>query len=285
MASYQFIHIEGYARVGSVQRRNSKTTRVWSIHNIAREAMRFPGYHPHVPVHKPPIIIHGTSPLSAVNAAVKWAEATKDAIGRKLRRDGLCLLTGVVSIPADFKVDWEKFKIAVLNFLILYYGERLKSVVEHTDEAHPHVHFYVVPKIGDPFCSVHPGMRAALTARADGKLKGIQNSAYKTAMVDFQDHFYDRVAQDFQLERAGPRRRRLTRAEWRVNREKELQQLHEEKLQQQELMALVSPEKINDELDLSQLAALYERQRSSPNHLRENIAPDGDSTDSGLNIP
>ena len=81
-----------------------------------------------------------------------------------------------------------------LNGLKTKYGDNLKSVVEHTDEAYPHLHFYVVPKLGDRFDSVHDGYRAANEAKAQGLKKGAQNGAYKSAMKFGKTNYMPPVA-------------------------------------------------------------------------------------------
>ena len=45
------------------------------------------------------------------------------------------------------------------------YGDKLKSVIEHTDETNPHFHFYIVQDVGEVFDLVHDGKKAALEVR------------------------------------------------------------------------------------------------------------------------
>ena len=90
-------------------------------------------------------------PAEAAKLAHDWADSSQDAKGRKLRADGLALAAGVVSLPAEQRQDWPRFREATVAWLRQQYGERLRSVVEHTDEAHPHLHFYAVPLPGERF--------------------------------------------------------------------------------------------------------------------------------------
>lgn len=211
--SYQFLHIEGYARQGSQQ---GKGPRKWSAREIAAEAMREPDACPHVAQPQPPTVLHGCTPAEAVQQAEEWASAAKDAQGRKLRRDGLVMAAGVVSLPSEQRHDWPRFRAATVAWLKQQYGERLRSVVEHTDEAHPHLHFYAVPLPGERFEVLHPGRLAAAKKAQQGAKKGAQNAAYKAAMVGWQDDFAAAVAADFGLARLGPARRRLTRKAWQA---------------------------------------------------------------------
>lgn len=169
----------------------------------------------HVAKPKPPNIIFGVSATEAAEMADTWAANSKDSSGRSLRKDGLCLVAGVVSYKNDGE-DWEKFRDASVDWLKQKYGERLKSVIEHTDEKHPHIHFYVVPKPGERFESIHDGRRASAEAKKDGKLKGEQNTAYCEAMRAYQDDFSLEVAQKFGMTRIGPARRRLSRDQWKA---------------------------------------------------------------------
>lgn len=220
--AYQFIHLDSYARTGSEQTRTNaatgrkSTTRKWSASDIAAEAERRPGACPHVENPQKPTVLYGVSVSDAVAAAHEWAETATDAKGRKLRKDGHVLLAGVVSLPAERAADWPQFRADTLDWLREKYGDRLRSVIEHTDEAHPHLHFYAVPRPGERFETLHDGHKAAAEAKAAGKLKGGQNAAYNAAMRALQDDFGAQVGQPHGLTRLGPARRRLTRAEWRA---------------------------------------------------------------------
>lgn len=217
---YQFIHLDGYARHGSQQTKKLKngtieTSRKWSAQEIAAEAMRDIDACPHVADPKPPVRLYGCSPREAVQQAEAWADEATDGKGRKLRKDGLCLAAGVISLPAEMEADWPRFREAALQWLKKQYGVRLLSVVEHTDEAHPHLHFYAVPLKGERFEVLHKGRSAAAKKASEGAKKGAQNAAYREAMREWQDEFSNAVALDFGLSRLGPKRRRLTRGQWK----------------------------------------------------------------------
>lgn len=221
--AYQFLHLDGYARQGSVQRR--KTTdgrtveaRKWSARDIAAEAERDPDACPHVAQPQRPKVLFGCSPHEAATMAEQWSSASKDAQGRALRRDGLAMAAGVVSLPADRAKDWTLFREAAVHWLQQQYGKRLRSVVEHQDERHPHLHFYAVPLPGERFEVLHPGRSAALKKAQEGAKKGAQNAAYKGAMQGWQDAFANAVAARFGLVRLGPGKRRLSRAAWQAEK-------------------------------------------------------------------
>ena len=215
MSGYQFGHVEGYARKGGVKTDSKTKTKstVMSGWDIVDEAERKEGATPHIEKPQPPILLFGVMPSVAMKEAAEWAEQAKDASGRKLRVDGLCISAGVISFPAE-KEGWSEYRDLAVEWLKKKYGDRLKSVVEHTDEAYPHFHFYVVPKVGQRFDSIHDGYRAANEAKAKGLKKGEQNTAYKGAMSAWQDDLHATCGVQFGLARTGPRRQRLTRAEW-----------------------------------------------------------------------
>lgn len=211
--SYQFGHIEGYAR-------SSKKS--YSIHDIRKEAERVPGYCDHVKNPMPPTIIHGCTPSEAVERAETWAEQAKDVSGRKLRIDAPVMLAGVLSYPRDGQ-HWDLFREKAVGWLRGKYGDRLVSVIEHQDEEHPHLHFYCVPLPGENFDLLHEGRAASAkvkrdTAAAKGQHHASQmRLAYNTAMKGWQDELHAGVGIYLGLARMGPKRMRLKdRGQWRA---------------------------------------------------------------------
>lgn len=219
--AYQFIHVEGYGRAAGKGKSGGHT-----VASILAEAERREGDCPHVQEPKPPVVLDGLDPAGVAALATKLADKAKDARGHKLRKDALCLLGGVVSVPAGFD-RWDEYKRDVVAWLNTRYGSSLVSVIEHTDEAHPHLHFYAVPLPGRRFDTLHPGLAAAAAAdprRGDRKRSPEEKEAgrkagrvaYAQAMREFQDSFFQGVGRKYTLARLGPKKRRLTRAEWRA---------------------------------------------------------------------
>jgi len=178
------------------------------------EAKREAGNIPHVKDPKPPTRIYGVSLEKLEQEATQWAEQATDEIGRKLRKDGHCLLAGVVSVGKQDEDQWESVKKDSVKWLKSKYGERLRCVIEHTDEKHKHIHFYCVAKAGESFEVLHDGQRVAKKLKKEGELKGVQNLAYIEEMRRFQDAFSEDVGIKNGLVRIGPRGRRLTKAQW-----------------------------------------------------------------------
>ncbi|WP_323018093.1 plasmid recombination protein [Castellaniella sp.] len=221
--TYQFIHIDVYARVGAKQKERKtakgriiKAKEKWSIRDILAEAGREPSNTFHIENPKKPNILYGVSLAELEKMATEWGDNAKDAKGRKLRKDGACLLAGVISMERGKAENWDAFKARSIEWLKLEYGERLRTVVEHLDETHPHIHFYAVPKAGENFNVLHKGRSASEKAKEENRPKGEQNKEYCQAMRLWQDQFHIKVASHFGMSRLGPGRRRLSREQWKA---------------------------------------------------------------------
>lgn len=114
---------------------------------------------------------------------------------------------------ADRIDEWPAYRDEAIEWLKKKYGDNLKSVVEHTDEPYPHIHFYVVPKKGEKFDSIHEGY-AAMNAVPKESPRIDRKTAFGVAMTAWQDEVYLAFGLKYGLARTGPRRQRLTRAEW-----------------------------------------------------------------------
>lgn len=216
---FQFIHINTYSR-NKPKKQGKGKERKWTVRDIAGEVERDPEHSPHVPQPAPPNLLHGMSPKVAVELAEERAEASKDSTGRKIRKDAAVMLAGVASHPFtvdelqdhDKREEYEHWRTLTLDYLKHKYGANLLSVVEHTDEKHPHLHFYAVPEAGVAFNakSLHDGFKAG----AEAKNPAEQMKLYNDAMRAFQDDYHAKVGVMCGQARLGPKRRRMTRATW-----------------------------------------------------------------------
>lgn len=205
---HQFIHINSYSLTTPKKTKEGGH----SVKSIVGEANRVPGNHPHVPNPLPPVLLYG-KPLDVLEQTCEsWSASMTDAKGRKMRKDALCLVAGVVSAPAEIGDGWEKFRDESVAWLKRKYGDQLQTVVEHTDEDQPHIHFYVVPKPGQRFDTIHQG-RAAADAIPSKGTKASREIAYNAAMTRYQDDFSEAVALHHGMTRIGPGAPRVTRAE------------------------------------------------------------------------
>lgn len=211
---YQFIHVESYSLSAS-KSSVGRPKEGLCVSSIVAEATRQPRAIPHIAQPMPPRHIHGRPLEELQGACERWSKSISDARGRKLRKDALCLAAGVISAP-DGMTDWDGFKSDAVEWLKRKYGDRLHTVIEHTDEKHPHLHFYAIPRPGERFETVHQGREASALAKANGGLKGQQNQAYKAAMREYNDDFFVQVAMHHGMARIGPGRRRLSREQWKL---------------------------------------------------------------------
>ncbi|MDR9752060.1 hypothetical protein RG836_11425 [Pseudomonas sp. SZMC_28357] len=210
--AFQFMHVDSFSRSTP----KTGKTGGHSVRSIIAEANREPDAIPHIDEPQVPTLLFG-KPIEELEATCEaWAAGTTDALGRKVRKDALCLLGGVFSAPGGTDpAAWEKIKGDALDWLQGRYGDRLQAVLEHKDESHPHCHFYIVPRPGESFDAIHDGRRAA-SELGKGVKKGERNKAYIAAMRSFQDSYYDAVGAPNGMTRIGPARRRLTREEWKL---------------------------------------------------------------------
>lgn len=259
-----------------------------TVEEICGEAARSPGHCPHVADAKAPVLLFGISPdalpamlqerISAANAAIKARKAAMPrgarASGpRAIRADSHTLITMVTSYPTPWcdpqtsasnfdnpdeqalldlwvqrNLAWAKLKAEALGF-------ELASVVLHTDETYPHLHFLGLPaqeRIQARAC--HPGYRArdALEQELgedDKAFKRRRDGVYKDAMRTFQDDYFSSVALDAGLLRTGPKRKRLTRGAYLAQkndaRARGLASSHLEKVQQSALRVQKELEEAN----------------------------------------
>lgn len=107
---------------------------------------------------------------------------------------------------------WDEYKNDAIAFLSNKYGKKLVSVIEHTDEANPHFHFYVIQDPGKRFDLIHDGKKALFENR--DKKKHDQNIAYLNAMRKVQEDFFRVVSSNYGLSKDGPKRKRTSRKDY-----------------------------------------------------------------------
>ena len=178
--------------------------------------------------------------MEVLPLAEEWADQAKDARGYKVKKDGNVALVGVASLPREMEDDFPEFAEVTLKFLKEKYGDRLKSVVVHDDEPHPHLHFTVIPRKGERFDDIHEGLKAKNEAKKNNQKGKAQNLAYVGAMQKLQDEFHNKVGIKTGLTRIGPGRRRLTRDAWQAEQKSKRRLLPMRKLLQLLAIVLVS---------------------------------------------
>lgn len=221
--SYQFIHIEDYGKTVSKKKKNDgknekykKESKGRSVREIIAEAKRESGNCPHVENPEDPKLLYGVDLDQVEKLAYEYHENTKiqDKNGKekKLRSDANILLAGVISLNRDNIEIWEEYKNDSIQYLKNKYGKNLISVIEHTDEANPHIHFYCIQNTGRKFDLIHDGKKALFENK--DKIKHEQNIAYIEAMRNLQEDFWKVVSKNFGLTKDGPKRARLSRSDY-----------------------------------------------------------------------
>ncbi|MBY5894892.1 hypothetical protein AB9E14_07570 [Rhizobium leguminosarum] len=227
--AFQFVHLESWSR--RPDNKGRSTTFVFD------EAVRKPSASLHVQNPKPPATIYGVGveEVRAMHDAAAAVAMTPGARGklRKIQVSQKTLHSVVASHPytvEEVRADktkqdevrqWERLTI---EWLKRQYGPALKSVIRHTDETHWHVHAFVVNSRDPELKAIgyHPGVVVKRAVKAAGRRPGEDGKtlnkradmAYQGAMREWQDSYHESVAVPCGLTRLGPKRRRLTRAEW-----------------------------------------------------------------------
>ena len=225
---FQFVHTETYSRKGSKGRSTDY------VFDEAERSVQLP--HIEVPGEVEVVYGMGVDQVRRLHD-VTAAEArcvTQAGQVRKVRNDQHTLVTVVMSHPAlraDIDVDpdlaaevelWERKNVEWLKSV---YGDQLVSVLRHTDEPHAHLHAYVIPASPDMRAkALHPGyvakgeaMQASLDEGNDVKAANRAGDlAFRQAMREYQDSYFEAVAIPCGLTRLGPGRRRLPQAGWRA---------------------------------------------------------------------
>jgi hypothetical protein len=224
----QFAHINWYSQKGASTKHTthashgSERGRGWSNAEVLAEATRKHGHCGHVESPQPPTIMHGTVEeieeaidLWTASQSVTVTKKDGTTATRKMRSDAPSMAAGVISLPRDRLEDWPAFRDQAISALQEKHGDRLRCVIEHLDEKHPHLHFYLVPRPGEDFGVVHDGYKASREAR---DLPGNKiRTAYNDAMSKWQDWVQQAIAGPFELARLGPGRQRLSRKAWKAD--------------------------------------------------------------------
>lgn len=230
MPEIVFLHCQTYSR------KPNKAGQC--VQQVVGEGLRSGSYHPHVEDPKPPAVVFGDpfgfQQLHDAHVDARRTRAVKDGklSERAIRRDRHSLFTLVASYPvptAEVEVSPEelmrfrKWVDLTMGWVRAQYGDQLKTAFVHTDEAYPHLHCWCLPD--DPSADatlLHPGKVAKRETEARLKSEGVEpreavaagNRALKSAMRAWQDGYHRAVGAPLGMHRDGPKRRRLSRAQW-----------------------------------------------------------------------
>lgn len=234
MSGPQFVHLQTWSR------KPNKAGQ--SVDQVIDEATRDPEFSTHVENPAPVRPLYGDpSTFKADHAAHVAARSTvavlKDGSEkrRSIRTDRHTMASIVMSYPVprsaittdearEKLVAWEKRN---LDWLQEKYGAQLRVVLAHDDESHPHLHAWLLPDNDDADATMlHPGKVAKKEVEAGCKQDGMQpreavklgNRALKEAMTAWQDEYHQLVGVPEGLTRSGPKRRRLSREQWKAEK-------------------------------------------------------------------
>jgi hypothetical protein len=245
---YQFIHMEVYSAKGAPggQAKRKNGQRAWTAQEILDEAERRELASMHVAEGgPPPEIIPGDvdnfkalrdAQVKAVSKKVSFPytkkDGTKSKRQRKMRADAVSLYTSVISLPvrtedalADpvLKADCMRLMDKAMQHegkRLEILGGRMMMGVVHWDERNVHVHLYGLDPAKGRVDHLHPGRVAKKTSHDDHKGKPAKevtkaaNKAYCDAMRAWQIDMHENVFSNEGLLRFGPRRARLSTAEY-----------------------------------------------------------------------
>ena len=231
-----FAHKQTYSLKG-----NSKSL---SVRSIVEELERLEGACPHVPDLKPPNILEGMRPrditklvedrVAEQNKALRKMRKERPDLKNELRSiriDTHVLVAGVYSYP-DAVEDMDMAEYLAWREDVIAFARRdtekntleIMTIVEHLDEARPHIHVLALPLI----TQANPRMNAKLCHEGhvaqDRHIKngwsGSPSRAYKQAMSAWQDRYHAQVGSLHGQARTGPKRRRLDRATWKAEQDR-----------------------------------------------------------------
>ncbi|MPQ92376.1 hypothetical protein [Thioclava sp. JE_KL1] len=234
---------------GKVGRARKNGQRAWRAQQVLDEAERVEGSCNHVRRPNPtPQIIAGTcGSFAELRAAHEQAAnvtqyfpytdpktGAKTTRKRRLRKDAHTLYSSVFSLPitsAEARADQALMNecLAVLEDFVAFEKDRIEAAggefalaVIHTDEAQMHIHLFALDRERGSVIDLHPGRAAFEDRRRHLRACGFERSLskeagdklYKEAMREWQDELYEAVSRHTGLLRFGPRRERLSRAEY-----------------------------------------------------------------------
>lgn len=235
MTHAQFIHLDTFGRTP-----RSKSNRHATAIGILNEAARVDNSSQHIEVPQPPRALYGPEPTGLITEVRHLFAEAKDSLGRQLRSDAGVLVGMVISYPiarsevvtTETNATYRAWETTTLAWLKSRFPTTLRSVVQHQDETHLHLHAFLLPRLMPDgqlnWAGCHPGISARQSSARRGETKTTQNFRYIESMRGMQDDFFETVSIRFSHYRTGPLRERRSRAEHMKLRslEKELAEVH-----------------------------------------------------------
>lgn len=227
-----YIHCQSFAR---------KPNRAGQcVKQVVGEGLRAGEYHPHVDKPRPPLPVFGDpasfQPLHDAHIAGCKTSFVKNgqAHERAVRQDRHTLFTVITSYPAttdaveasqEQKIRFKRWVDLTIIWVREQYGDQLKAALLHIDERYPHLHFWLLVDHPSADASLlHPGKVAKREIEVRLKSEGtsprdavkLGNRALKSAMAAWIDDYHRAVGAPLGMRRDGPKRRRLSRAQYQA---------------------------------------------------------------------
>jgi hypothetical protein len=219
--AYQFIHYETYNAIEARKEIN--------------EGLRAEGFCPHVHNPQEPQILYGKTEgladkIDALKASTKRqvTQLTRSKVlktfERSIRDSEDVVLFGIASWPRKWSEEnprlYAESKNKTVEKLKKQYGNQLQAVVFHDDEEHPHLHFWVIPDNLEMFrvCPATAAEKALDVSKSKSTSK-MRMAVRSQALKTYQKEWHHEVFASAGLAKEGPRRRRMTRVEWKAESE------------------------------------------------------------------
>lgn len=231
-----FIHVQTFSRKANPAGQ--------SVAQVIGEGLREPEFSDHVEAPQEPRVLFGDpGRMQGIHDEHVAARATevrtkKGVRSRAIRQDRHTLATVVASYPLTHaqieaggdqaRAHHARWEAATLDWLRAEYGDQLRVAVAHDDEEHPHLHVWLLPNDpGADATTLHPGKVAKRQIEAEAKAAGEEprdavragNRALRAEMRGWIDRYHQDVGVPLGMTRDGPRRRRLSRADWQAEKE------------------------------------------------------------------
>lgn len=191
--------------------------------DVLAEALRDEGHCAHVAQPEPPTFLVGDEAvLRGLPAEIErnCAAYSQRTGGPAVRKDAHVLLAGVSSYPRALSdadpAGYDRWEKATVKWLREKYGDNLRCVLRHDDEAHPHIHFFVCDRTRVNAKELHDGYVAAAHLPASKAVSKEGTQVFNDAMRDFQSDYYAKVGHSAGLLRDGPKRKRMDRSTYKA---------------------------------------------------------------------
>lgn len=211
-----------------------------SVRQVISEGLRNGGFHNHVSNPKPPVPVYGDlrdfqerhdNHVAQCRTRVIKAGRVTD---RAIRFDRHTLFTIVSSYPVptsavqaseEEAARFRRWASLSLGWVRRQYGDQLAAAFAHLDESFPHLHFWLLGHNADADAGrLHPGKAAKRDTERRLAAEGVAprevvkegNRALRHAMRAWIDDYHRTVGAPLGLRRDGPKRRRLSRAQYQA---------------------------------------------------------------------